>query len=102
MPEPQRTDGGGAEGEESVSSVSLELMAKEFCRRRIQCIRILHSNPEDVLIESGQKPDMGPNPSPKTFPAILRKVIFYGPRPSQWDQAICVRKWCHGPPGILA
>ncbi|MBW0486575.1 hypothetical protein O181_026290 [Austropuccinia psidii MF-1] len=47
MPEPQRTDGGGAEGEESVSSVSLKLMAKELCNRRIQCFRILHSNPED-------------------------------------------------------
>ncbi|MBW0529964.1 hypothetical protein O181_069679 [Austropuccinia psidii MF-1] len=31
-------------------------MAKELCIRRIQCIRILHSNPEDVINESGRKP----------------------------------------------
>ncbi|MBW0463345.1 hypothetical protein O181_003060 [Austropuccinia psidii MF-1] len=44
-----------------------------------------------------QKPAMAlnlsSNPSPKTFPAILGKVRFYGPGPSQWAQAIWVRKW---------
>ncbi|MBW0575828.1 hypothetical protein O181_115543 [Austropuccinia psidii MF-1] len=112
MPEPQRTDGGSAKGEESVSSVSLELMAKELYSRRIHCIRILHSNAEDFINEPGHKPAMalnlGPNPSPKTFPAMLRKVSFYGPGPSQWAQTIWVRKWsmaiCMVPwaPGILA
>ncbi|MBW0519010.1 hypothetical protein O181_058725 [Austropuccinia psidii MF-1] len=46
--------------------------------------------------------NLGPNPSPKTFPSILGKVSFYGPGPSQWAQAIWVRKWSHGPPEILA
>ncbi|MBW0503957.1 hypothetical protein O181_043672 [Austropuccinia psidii MF-1] len=30
MPEPQRKDGGRAEGEDSVSSVSLELMPRDY------------------------------------------------------------------------
>ncbi|MBW0544375.1 hypothetical protein O181_084090 [Austropuccinia psidii MF-1] len=46
----------------------------------------MHSNPED-----------GPNQSPKTFPAILRKVRFYGPGPSQWAQAIRTKLWSDGP-----
>ncbi|MBW0510851.1 hypothetical protein O181_050566 [Austropuccinia psidii MF-1] len=53
-----------------------------------------------------QKPAMalnlGPNPSPKTFPAILGKLSFNVPGPYQWAKAIWVRKWSHGPPGILA
>ncbi|MBW0483769.1 hypothetical protein O181_023484 [Austropuccinia psidii MF-1] len=49
MPEPKITDGGGAEGEESVSS---------------------------VIPEASYGPQFGPNPSPKTFLAILGKVRF--------------------------
>ncbi|MBW0557858.1 hypothetical protein O181_097573 [Austropuccinia psidii MF-1] len=75
-------------------------MAKELCSRRIQCIRILNSNPKDFI--NGLALNLGPNPSPKTFPAILGKFSFYAPGPSQWAQATCVRKWSHGPPGSLA
>ncbi|MBW0500398.1 hypothetical protein O181_040113 [Austropuccinia psidii MF-1] len=53
MPEPQITDGGSAEGEYSVSSVSLELMAEYGAGGRIQCVRIMHSNPEDFINEDG-------------------------------------------------
>ncbi|MBW0463048.1 hypothetical protein O181_002763 [Austropuccinia psidii MF-1] len=34
MPEPQSTDGGGTEGDNSVSSVSLELMTKDLFKQR--------------------------------------------------------------------
>ncbi|MBW0562808.1 hypothetical protein O181_102523 [Austropuccinia psidii MF-1] len=46
--------------------------------------------------------NLGPNPSLKTFPAMLGKVGFYGPGPSLWAQAIWVKKWSHGPPENLA
>ncbi|MBW0495165.1 hypothetical protein O181_034880 [Austropuccinia psidii MF-1] len=34
MPEPKSTDGGGAEGEDEVSSVGLELMTKILCKQK--------------------------------------------------------------------
>ncbi|MBW0514177.1 hypothetical protein O181_053892 [Austropuccinia psidii MF-1] len=43
----------------------------------------------------------GPNQSPKTFPAILGKVRVHGPGSSQWAQAMRVKSWSYGPPGIL-
>ncbi|MBW0548485.1 hypothetical protein O181_088200 [Austropuccinia psidii MF-1] len=61
MPEPQRTDGGGAEGEYSVSSVSLELMAKDGAGGRIQCIIFMHSTPEDFINEDIPKASYGPS-----------------------------------------
>ncbi|MBW0589473.1 hypothetical protein O181_129188 [Austropuccinia psidii MF-1] len=86
MPEPQRTDGGGA-GEESVSSVSLELMAKDCAGRRIQGIRMMHSKPENFINEDGHNPviapQIGPNQSPKTSPSTLGRSETYGPGPSQ-------------------
>ncbi|MBW0486992.1 hypothetical protein O181_026707 [Austropuccinia psidii MF-1] len=44
MPEPQRTDIGGTEGEDSVSSVSLELVTKGYASRRIQGVRLCTSS----------------------------------------------------------
>ncbi|MBW0489678.1 hypothetical protein O181_029393 [Austropuccinia psidii MF-1] len=41
-PEPQRTDGGGTEGEDSVSSVSLELIAEEYASRRFNMSESVH------------------------------------------------------------
>ncbi|MBW0473746.1 hypothetical protein O181_013461 [Austropuccinia psidii MF-1] len=43
MPEPQRTDGGRTEGEESVSSFSLELMTRDYGSRIIKAIRLCTS-----------------------------------------------------------
>ncbi|MBW0570298.1 hypothetical protein O181_110013 [Austropuccinia psidii MF-1] len=42
-PEPQRTDGGSAEGEDSVSSVSLELITEEYASRRFNMSESAHS-----------------------------------------------------------
>ncbi|MBW0493706.1 hypothetical protein O181_033421 [Austropuccinia psidii MF-1] len=65
MPEPQRTDGGGAEGEESVSSVRSQLW-----------------------------PSIWPQSITQDLPCNIGEGhIFYGPGPSQWAQAIWVRKW---------
>ncbi|MBW0546695.1 hypothetical protein O181_086410 [Austropuccinia psidii MF-1] len=41
-PEPQRTEGGIAEGEDSASSVSLELMTKKYARRRFKTSESVH------------------------------------------------------------
>ncbi|MBW0499090.1 hypothetical protein O181_038805 [Austropuccinia psidii MF-1] len=71
MPEPPRTDAGGTDGKVSVSSVSLELMAKDGAGRRIQGIRIMQSKPED-----GPESSYGPNKSPKTSPSTIENVIF--------------------------
>ncbi|MBW0472088.1 hypothetical protein O181_011803 [Austropuccinia psidii MF-1] len=43
MPEPQRTESGGTEGEDSVSSVSFELITRDYGRRKIQSIRLCTS-----------------------------------------------------------
>ncbi|MBW0499976.1 hypothetical protein O181_039691 [Austropuccinia psidii MF-1] len=43
MPEPQIADSGGTEGEDSVSLVSLELMTRDYGRRRIQAVRLCTS-----------------------------------------------------------
>ncbi|MBW0495372.1 hypothetical protein O181_035087 [Austropuccinia psidii MF-1] len=43
MAEPQREDGGGTKGEDSVSSVNLELITRDDGRRRIQAIRLCKS-----------------------------------------------------------
>ncbi|MBW0496501.1 hypothetical protein O181_036216 [Austropuccinia psidii MF-1] len=92
MPEPQRTDGGGTEGEDSVSSVILERMAKDGAGRRIQGIRIMQFKPESSSM----------NMAPKIGPPInhLRAPLqhggrseSYGPGPSQWTQALLVKLW---------
>ncbi|MBW0569672.1 hypothetical protein O181_109387 [Austropuccinia psidii MF-1] len=43
MPEPQRTDSGGAEGGDSVSSVSLELITEEYASRRFKTSESINS-----------------------------------------------------------
>ncbi|MBW0508454.1 hypothetical protein O181_048169 [Austropuccinia psidii MF-1] len=57
----------------------------------------MHYNPED-----GPEASYGPNQLPKTFPEILRKLIFYGPGPSQWAQVMWMSKWSHETPGFPA
>ncbi|MBW0476346.1 hypothetical protein O181_016061 [Austropuccinia psidii MF-1] len=71
MPDLQSTDGGCAEGEDSVSSVSLELMSKDGAGRRIQGIRIMQSKPEKLINE-----------------ILMVLDPLNGPR-----------LWSHGPPG---
>ncbi|MBW0517521.1 hypothetical protein O181_057236 [Austropuccinia psidii MF-1] len=44
MPEPQTKEGGIAEGEDSVSSVSLELMTKKYASRRFNTSESVHFN----------------------------------------------------------
>ncbi|MBW0475488.1 hypothetical protein O181_015203 [Austropuccinia psidii MF-1] len=113
MSEPQRTDGGSTEGAELVSIVSLELMAKELCSRRIQCVRMKHSNPEDFINESGPEANYDPQFEPqsitKTSPAILGKVRFLwswtlsmGPGHLGEEMFHGHFLWSHGPPEILA
>ncbi|MBW0512658.1 hypothetical protein O181_052373 [Austropuccinia psidii MF-1] len=43
-PEPERTDSGSREGEDSVSLVSLELITRDYGSRRIQSIRLCTSS----------------------------------------------------------
>ncbi|MBW0501863.1 hypothetical protein O181_041578 [Austropuccinia psidii MF-1] len=59
----------------------------------------MHSNPEDLFNEDGPETSYGPNQPPKTLSAILGKVRFEDPAPSQWAQAMRVKLWSHGPPG---
>ncbi|MBW0508531.1 hypothetical protein O181_048246 [Austropuccinia psidii MF-1] len=65
MPEPQSTDGGSAEGEVSVSSISLELMTKYYASRRIQDVRIMHFKRENFVKEVGTLLNYGPPQSPQ-------------------------------------
>ncbi|MBW0493482.1 hypothetical protein O181_033197 [Austropuccinia psidii MF-1] len=102
MPEPQSTDVGGAEGEAAVSSVSLELMAKDCARRRIQGIRIMHSKPESFVDESTHNPVMTPQNWAQSITHdipfnIGEGNISYCHGPYRWAQAIWVKKWSHGP-----
>ncbi|MBW0580820.1 hypothetical protein O181_120535 [Austropuccinia psidii MF-1] len=53
--EPKRTDGGGAEGEDSVSSVSLELIAEEYASRRFKTSESVHSKSKKIDLK-----EMGP------------------------------------------
>ncbi|MBW0492897.1 hypothetical protein O181_032612 [Austropuccinia psidii MF-1] len=78
------------EKSQSVQSVFSSWL-KNFSGRRTQCIRMMHSKPEDFINEDG------PNQSPKTFPAALGKVRFYIPGPSQWAQAMRVKIWSKDP-----
>ncbi|MBW0505217.1 hypothetical protein O181_044932 [Austropuccinia psidii MF-1] len=93
MPEPQRTDGGGTEGEDSVSSVISERMAKDGAGRRIQGIRIIQFKPESSSMNKAII---------QLWPPInhLRPPLqhggsseSYGPGPSQWTQALWVKVW---------
>ncbi|MBW0574743.1 hypothetical protein O181_114458 [Austropuccinia psidii MF-1] len=109
MPEPQRPDGGGAEGEASVSSVSLELMAKEWCSRIIQFFRINTPILKSSSMDQAQKPAMALNLGPKTFPAILGKVRFLWSWTLSMSPGHLGDKLFHGhflwscrPPGSLA
>ncbi|MBW0474350.1 hypothetical protein O181_014065 [Austropuccinia psidii MF-1] len=67
MPEPQRTNSGAAEGEDSASSFSLELMAKDCAGRIIQGFRMMHSKPENSINEDGQNPVMAPQFWPQSI-----------------------------------
>ncbi|MBW0520677.1 hypothetical protein O181_060392 [Austropuccinia psidii MF-1] len=60
------TDGGGTEGEYSVSSVTLELMTKEYASRRFKASEVNHFKPKknDDLKEVGLKLNDGPPQSP--------------------------------------
>ncbi|MBW0584481.1 hypothetical protein O181_124196 [Austropuccinia psidii MF-1] len=44
MLKPERTDGGSREGEDSVSSVSLEIITRDYGSRRSQAIRLCTSS----------------------------------------------------------
>ncbi|MBW0581835.1 hypothetical protein O181_121550 [Austropuccinia psidii MF-1] len=60
-PEPQRTDSGSAEGEDSVSSVSLELITEEYASRRFNISESSHSNSKtNTLKEMGHNSIMPP------------------------------------------
>ncbi|MBW0484169.1 hypothetical protein O181_023884 [Austropuccinia psidii MF-1] len=95
MSETKRTDVGGTEGEDSVGSVSSELMNKYYARKITQGIRIMHFKPEISSRKWDHKPIMAPlkvhlgsnnNPGP-TLPLWGGKFLD-GPGPSQWAQAM--------------
>ncbi|MBW0594192.1 hypothetical protein O181_133907 [Austropuccinia psidii MF-1] len=86
MPEPQRADGSGAEGEDSVSSVSLELITEEYECRRFNMSESVHSKSKEIdLKEMGAithlcplkaskvriHTPLGLNSSPRASPATL-------------------------------
>ncbi|MBW0538124.1 hypothetical protein O181_077839 [Austropuccinia psidii MF-1] len=85
MPEPQRTDIGGTEREDSVSSVSLELMTKDYARRRIQGVRLCTSSVKNHQVCGaitqfmdpssssmwGSKALLGPNHQSRTSPSNM-------------------------------
>ncbi|MBW0530511.1 hypothetical protein O181_070226 [Austropuccinia psidii MF-1] len=48
-PEPQRKDGGGTEGEDSVSSVSLELITEEYASRRFNTSESVHFQKKETM-----------------------------------------------------
>ncbi|MBW0505911.1 hypothetical protein O181_045626 [Austropuccinia psidii MF-1] len=92
MLEPQST-----EGEDSVSSVSLELMTKDYASR------IMHFKPEKIHQGSGAITQLWPTqssqngaPRPSWVPIIRPKPplqlrrgqVLDGPGPSQWAQAM--------------
>ncbi|MBW0587033.1 hypothetical protein O181_126748 [Austropuccinia psidii MF-1] len=89
-PEPQRPDGGGAKGEDSVSSVSLELITEEYASRRFKTSESIHSISTNFfdLKEMGAITQLCPpskaskvkvhtplglNPSPRASPEALRR-----------------------------
>ncbi|MBW0564719.1 hypothetical protein O181_104434 [Austropuccinia psidii MF-1] len=49
MAEPQRTDGGGAEGEYSVSSVSFKLITEEYASRRFNMSESVHFQQKEFM-----------------------------------------------------
>ncbi|MBW0495749.1 hypothetical protein O181_035464 [Austropuccinia psidii MF-1] len=99
-------DGGGTEGEESVSAVSFELMAKDFPGRRIQGIRIMHSKPENFINEDGHNPVMAPQIGPQSITQDLPFSIGKGQSLMAWTLSMGPGHMgevvVHGPPGIPA
>ncbi|MBW0484315.1 hypothetical protein O181_024030 [Austropuccinia psidii MF-1] len=97
MPEPQRIESGITEGEDSVSSFSLELMTKYHASRRIQGIILCTLRVEGhnsiygplKVLNVGLQGPLGPHSSIQNLPSTLGKVIFLMVLdPSQWAQEI--------------
>ncbi|MBW0512763.1 hypothetical protein O181_052478 [Austropuccinia psidii MF-1] len=101
MPAPQSTEGDGAEGEDSMSSVSLELMTKDLCKQK----NLRHQNNAlKASKHSSRKwviPQLWPpSKSSKVKVLVLLGLKHYpgpplqlwggqvidGPGPSQWAQ----------------
>ncbi|MBW0462855.1 hypothetical protein O181_002570 [Austropuccinia psidii MF-1] len=87
MPEAEITDNGSREGKDSVISVSLELLTRDYGRRRIQAVRLCTSrlkkssmmwghNSFKASSRSsmwGSKALLGPNQQSRTSPSALGK-----------------------------
>ncbi|MBW0584685.1 hypothetical protein O181_124400 [Austropuccinia psidii MF-1] len=94
MPEPQRTDGGSAEGKDSVISVSLELITEEYASRRFKTSESVHSKSKKPLPQGNgaithlfppSKPlrilmVLDPSMGPGHIGEILDHGPFFGPR----------------------
>ncbi|MBW0554698.1 hypothetical protein O181_094413 [Austropuccinia psidii MF-1] len=113
MPKPQRTDSCGTEGEYSVSSVSFELMTKDYAFRRTQGFRLCTSSLKknqgcwditQFMAPSGSsmwgsKALLGPNYQSRTSPSAPGKVLDPDHVGENWQKATF---WSLGPPGSPA
>ncbi|MBW0569707.1 hypothetical protein O181_109422 [Austropuccinia psidii MF-1] len=108
MPEPERTDSGSREGEDSVSLVSLELITRDYGSRRIQanilCTSSLKKSSRSwghnsfygllKVLNMGLQGPLGPQSTIQDLPFSSGEVTFLdGPGPPSMGPGHIGKNW---------